>query len=311
MRAAQPQFGAFRIYSEVVSEHSASGGRRVRVGSEFVFAPAPEVPTVLQIEARVDTGLSLIEDSFTCAPDSLQSEYLDLYRNRCRRLVIRGRRTVVRYEAVVETHPCADPENPSAGELPVSDLPAEALHYTLPSRLCESDLLSPTAWRLFGGVEAGWARAQAVADWVHDAVEFAPQSSGPMTTASQVYLQRIGVCRDFAQLTIAFLRALNIPARYCFGYLPDIGVEPSDAPMDFVAWLEAYLGGDWYVFDPRNGERRTGRVLVGRGRDAVDVAMVTSYGTVRLVGLRVCAEDAADPPWSSARRPVIDEVGTW
>ena len=186
----------------------------------------------------------------------------------------------------------------------IADLPDELLHYTLASRYCESDLLSNTAWALFGGVPEGWSRVQAVMDWVHKNITFAMGSSDTSTGATRIYIQRRGVCRDFTHLAVAFLRALNVPTRYCFGYLPDIDVTPVPEPMDFAAWLEAYIGGRWYTFDPRNNERRTGRVVIGRGRDALDVAMLTSYGRAPLEAMRVVAEPVTASPWSSAHPPV-------
>jgi transglutaminase-like putative cysteine protease len=165
------------------------------------------------------------------------------------------------------------------------------LLFTLPSRYCLSDELSDTAWDLFGNTWPGWERVQAVCDWVHQNVRFQYGTSTPRTTAVDVYEKRVGVCRDFAHLALTFCRAMNIPARYTFGYLPDIGVPPPDEPMDFCAWFEAYLGGRWLTFDPRNNTRRVGRVVIGRGRDALDVAMVTTYGSHTLQSMVVWADE--------------------
>ena len=164
------------------------------------------------------------------------------------------------------------------------------LSYTLPSRFCPSDELGEIAWELFGTVPQGWGRVQAISDWVHGEVSFGYGSSSPTTTAVDVLAARAGVCRDFAHLGITLCRALSIPARYAFGYLPDIGVPPSDAPMDFAAWMEVFLGGRWWTFDPRNGVPRVGRVLIGRGRDALDVAMVSTFGKVELDSMVVWAD---------------------
>jgi transglutaminase-like putative cysteine protease len=146
------------------------------------------------------------------------------------------------------------------------------------------------AWQLFGTMEPGWARVQAICDWVHSNIRFQYGSSNSLTTAADVCAQGIGVCRDFAHLAVTFCRALHIPARYVFGYLPDIGVPPPDDPMDFCAWIEVYLAGRWWTFDPRNNEPRVGRVLIGRGRDALDVAMVTTFGSPRLAQMTVWAD---------------------
>ena len=200
---------------------------------------------------------------------------------------------IVRYDALVEVPSSYDEIVPQAAQTPVEELPDEALIYTLPSRYCLSDALSDTAWSLFGQVTPGWPRVQAICDWVHTNVRFQYGSSTPMTTAVDIYEQRVGVCRDFTQLGVTFCRALNIPARYVFGYLPDIGVPPADSPMDFCAWFEAYLDGRWYSFDPRNNVPRIGRAVIGRGRDALDVAMVTTYGSPRLVTMVVWADEEA------------------
>jgi transglutaminase-like putative cysteine protease len=175
--------------------------------------------------------------------------------------------------------------------MPVEELPDDVLHYTLPSRFCLSDMLSDTAWQLFGSIEPGWARVQAICDWVHTNIRFQYGTSNSMTTALDIYEQKVGVCRDLTHLAVTFCRALNIPTRYVFGYLPDIGVPPPDAPMDFCAWMEVYLDGRWWTFDPRNNMPRIGRVLIGRGRDALDVAMVTTYGSPRLQSMTVWADE--------------------
>jgi transglutaminase-like putative cysteine protease len=283
---------------------TAADRRRVRVGCEFLYRLTWPVPIVLQVEARKDQDRAIVAESLTTEPLIAARSYVDSYGNRCRRMTLPPGDVRVRYEAEALTDLGPEPEYPGARQHEVADLPDEVLHFTLPSRYCESDLLADTAWQLFGGLEGGWTRTQAINDWVHDNLAFEHQSSDSTTTATDVFRRRRGVCRDFAHLAITFLRALNIPARYCYGYLPDIDVPPLDEPMDFVSWLEAYLGGAWHTFDPRNNVRRTGRVLVGRGRDAVDVAMVTSYGQAELVGMRVVAEDAAQPFWSSADPPV-------
>jgi transglutaminase-like putative cysteine protease len=150
--------------------------------------------------------------------------------------------------------------------------------------------LGHEAWQRFGQVTPGWGRVQAIVDYVHGHLEFVPGASNPWTTAADAYRAGQGVCRDFAHLTITFCRALNIPARYVFGYIPDIGVPPPSEPMDFAAWCEVYLDGRWYTFDARNNVPRIGRVVVGRGRDAVDVALITSFGPLTLTDFQVRAE---------------------
>jgi len=186
------------------------------------------------------------------------------------------------------------PGPPDAPLASVELLPDDALQFTLPSRYVPSDLLLDDAWRLFADTPPTWARIQAICDWIHANVEYKTGSSGPATTALDVYQERVGVCRDFALIGVALCRAMNIPARYTFGYLPDIAVEPPDIPMDFHAWFEAYVGGRWHTFDARHNTPRIGRVLIGRGRDAVDVAMCTTYGSATLQSMIVWADEIAD-----------------
>ncbi len=267
---------------------------RVRVGCEFQYEASVPIPAVVQVQPRTDGPHRLIHESWETTPEIAARDYRDLYGNLCRRLIIPAGNMTLRYDALVEVPEELDPADPKASEAPVEALPDDALIYTLPSRYCQSDVLANTAWQLFGAVTPGWTRVQTICDWVHDNIRFQYGTSTPMTTATDVYLQRIGVCRDFAHLALTFCRAFNIPARYVFGYLPDIGVPPPDAPMDFCAWFEAYLSDRWWTFDPRNNVPRTARVVIGRGRDALDVAMVTSFGAPRLREMVVWADEAKE-----------------
>jgi transglutaminase-like putative cysteine protease len=217
--------------------------------------------------------------------------YDDLYGNLCQRIIMPAGEQVFRYDAIAEVSGKPDEIVPDAVQHPVEELPDDVLIYTLPSRFCLSDTLSDVAWQLFGSTQPGWRRVQAINDWVHNNIHFQYGTSTPLTTSVDVYERREGVCRDFAQLAVTFCRALNIPTRYVFGYLPDIDVPLTDAPMDFCAWTEVYLNHRWWPFDPRNNEPRIGRVLIGRGRDALDVAMVTSYGSPRLQSMTVWADE--------------------
>lgn len=278
---------------------------RLRVGCEFEHDLRWPVPVVLQVEPRRDGVLTVEDASLTAEPSTPIHHYADLYGNVCARFTMGPGPARIRYQAHVEVAAAVDAVAPEAVQPPPGELPDEVLHYTLASRYCQSDRLSNVAWALFGGVPAGWARAQAVVDWVHHNVTFTHGSSNSQTSAVDIYLQRRGVCRDFTHLAITFLRALNIPARYCFGYLPEIDVEPLGQPMDFAAWLEAFIGTRWYTMDPRNNVRRSGRVLVGRGRDALDIAMLTSYGSAPINAMRVAAEPVTATPWSSATPPVV------
>ena len=159
--------------------------------------------------------------------------------------------------------------------------------FLLGSRYCDTDCLSETAWSLFERTQPGWARVQAICDFVHDHISFGYEHAKSTRTASQAFDERVGVCRDYAHLAIALCRCMNIPARYCTGYLGDIGVPPPYGPMDFAGWFEAYLDGAWHTFDARNNVPRIGRVLIARGRDATDVAISNSFGPNRLTGFKV------------------------
>lgn len=267
--------------------------RTIRVGCELTFAPAVPTPAVLQVRPRPEPAQPIRREDLGTSPRAELDDFVDFYGNRCQRFVLPAGTTTVTYDAEVDVGGAADPVEPQAREATPDRLPPELLHFTLPSRYCLSDELGDAAWQLFGGVEPGWGRVQAICDWVHQNVRFRYGSSTPLTTAVDIYEKREGVCRDFAHLAVTFCRSLNIPARYVFGYLPDIGVPPAPDPMDFCAWMEVYLSDRWWTFDARNNKPRTGRCVIGRGRDALDVAMVTTYGSVPLTGFRVWAEEVA------------------
>lgn len=195
----------------------------------------------------------------------------------------------IRYDAIAEV---PDAPDPVLADLPgtfIDAVPDDVLIYTLPSRHCQSDLVIDDAWRLFSDAPDGWARVQAICDWAHQNIQYGYGNSISTTSGYDAYQQRRGVCRDFAHIGVMFCRAMNIPARYACGYLPDIGVPYDPNPMDFHAWFEAYVGGAWRTFDARHNKPRIGRVLIARGRDAVDTALLTSYGLSTLTGFSVWA----------------------
>jgi len=194
---------------------------------------------------------------------------------------------------VIEDSGRPDEVAPWAEEVPVALLPDDAVMFLMGSRYCETDRLSELAWALFGSTPRGWRRVQAIVDWVHDRLTFGYQFARSTRTAFEAYQERVGVCRDFAHLSIALCRCMNIPARYATGYLGDICVPPVDAPMDFSAWFEVFLGGRWYTFDARHNVPRVGRILMARGRDAADVAITTTFGPSRLVGFQVMTDEVS------------------
>lgn len=272
----------------------------IRVGCNISYEATWPTPTVLLIQPHPQAAQTILREEWIATPQSSMHAYHDTYGNLCQRTVLPIGEQSLRYDALVEVTDTWDEVAPDAKQIPVEELPDDVLLYTLPSRFCLSDILADAAWQLFGNTTPGWSRVQAICDWVHNNIAFRYGTSTPLTTAVDVYERRIGVCRDFAHLAVTFCRALNIPTRYVFGYLPDIGVPLPDAPMDFCAWMEVYLDNRWWTFDPRNNTPRVGRVLIGRGRDALDVAMVTSYGSPILKDMTVWADEAPEEETGAA-----------
>jgi len=270
---------------------SHEGLVRIRLGCEFRFDAALPVPAVVLLRAQQDGGVMVERETWHVQPNASFSDLVDIYGNDARRVVIGAGKASLRYDAELTASAALDEIGPLAVQHRVEDLPGEILIYTLASRYCLSDMLSDAALDLFGTTPLGWERVQAVCNWVHESVRFDYATGRPDSTSVDVFRARVGVCRDFAHLAISFCRALNIPARYVFGYLPDIDVPPAREPMDFCAWMEVYLGGRWWTFDPRNNARRIGRIVIARGRDAMDVAMVTSYGKLLLEQMTVWADE--------------------
>ena len=273
-----------------------SPGMRLRVGCEFDYESAAPVPMLMLVRAQPDGEHRTLFESRWTDPEVPIRDYVDSFGNHCWRFVAPQGRFRIRYDALIAIDGEPDPVVPDAPLIPVEDLPDSTLVFTLASRYIQSDLLLQTAWDLFGNTPPTWARVQAICDWVHTNIAYETGSSDPTVTAMDVYARRVGVCRDFALLATGLCRALNIPARYTFGYFPDIAVEPPDVPMDFHAWFEAYLGDRWYTFDARHNVPRIGRVVIGRGRDAVDVAMATQYGNSRLNTLTVWSDEVISEP---------------
>jgi transglutaminase-like putative cysteine protease len=220
--------------------------------------------------------------------------YTDSFGNLCRRIQALPGTVSLSLEGVIQDSGKPDPVVPDAEQLDVSQLPVETLPFLLASRYCETEFLNQTAWAQFGHIQGGWARVQAICDFVHDHLTFGYPNARPTRTAFEAFNERVGVCRDFTHLAVALCRCLNIPARYCNGYLGDIGIPADPAPMDFNAWFEAYLGGRWYVFDARHNMPRIGRITVARGRDAMDIPMLHTFGTHTLRRFEVITEEMAE-----------------
>jgi len=222
-------------------------------------------------------------------------QYIDGFGNICSRILAPAGRTTLSADFIVRDSGLPDEYAPDAVQHPVEDLPDEAVIYLLGSRYCETDRLSQTAWSLFEDTPPGWARVQAICDYVHNHIAFNYANARPDKSAYDVWMEKTGVCRDYAHLAVTFCRCMNIPARYCTGYMGDIGI-PLNDPMDFSAWFEVYLGGRWYTFDARNNIRRVARVLMARGRDAIDVAIANTFGTAYLVKFEVVSLEIPESP---------------
>jgi transglutaminase-like putative cysteine protease len=264
----------------------------IRLGYDIQFELTSSVAMVALLNVHPSRWSDLREpDLLKVEPFVPIESYIDSFGNRCCRFTAPAGLLRLSNSTLIEDSGLPDEVNLSAGQLPIGDLPAEVLQFLLPSRYCEVDLLSPIATELFGGIEPGWGRVQAVVDWVHQKVQFGYHFARSTKTALDVYTERTGVCRDFQHLAIAFCRALNVPARYATGYLGDIGVPIAPFPMDFSAWFEVFLEGRWWTFDARHNQRRIGRVLMATGRDAADVAITTSFGMAPLKWFSVVSDE--------------------
>lgn len=264
----------------------------VKIGCQFEYEATEPTPSLWQIRPRRDGDHRIVHE--TWEPPAEARMYLDAYGNTCDRITLPAGRSALRYDATVEVPSSFDASDQGAVQAAIEDLPDEAFVYLLPSRFCWPDVLYEPAWDLFGSVTPGWTRVQAVCDWVYEHIRYEAGSSNVMTTAYDVWGSRTGVCRDLTQVGITLCRALNVPARYVAGYLPDVAVPLPGVPMDFCSWFEAWLDNRWWTFDPRNNEPRVGRVVIARGRDALDAAMVTTWGAAQLDAMTVWADEADD-----------------
>jgi transglutaminase-like putative cysteine protease len=248
---------------------------------------------VLTLNIHFSRASDLVQpDRILTTPAVPMTAYRDLFGNWCTRLVAPAGAFTIRSDAILNDSGEPEPLYPHAQQTWVDALPESTLMYLLGSRYCETDQLSATAWNLFGSVPAGWSRVQAICDFVHDHIEFGYQYARRTKSALEAYNEARGVCRDYAHLAIAFCRCMNIPARYCSGYVTDIGLPPPYAEMDFAGWMEAFIDDRWYTFDPRNNAPRIGRVLMSTGRDACDVALSNTFGGNTLTRFKVWADPA-------------------
>ena len=252
---------------------------QLRVGYELIFECPQPTPMLLMLNIHHSRAGDIV------VPDVLMTEprvplrfYRDPFGNWGTRIVAPTGRIRISSLGVVNDSGLVETVGTSTRHHAVEDLPDETLPYLLGSRYCDTDRLTTDAWRLFGRGPMGERKVQAICDFVHTHIVFDYASARPTRTAADAFAERVGVCRDYAHLAIAFCRCMNIPARYCTGYLGDVGMPPPYGPMDFAAWFEAYVDGVWRTFDARNNVPRIGRVLIARGRDATDVAISTAFG---------------------------------
>jgi transglutaminase-like putative cysteine protease len=266
----------------------------IRFGFEIDIECAAPVPMLLALSTHSQvTGRVIGEDRVRAAEGSHMTTYVDRFGNRITRIIAPPGPTRLWSDCVIDMDAIPDPQAPDAEQHPIADLPDDVLSHLIPSRYCDSDNLTADAWKLFPNDTTGWNKVQAITRFVHQHVTFGYQFGRANKTASEVFREKTGVCRDFAHLAIALCRAMNIPARYASGYLGDIGV-PYSGAGDFCAWYEVYLGGRWHTFDARYNVPRAGRILMVRGADAADVAMITSFGGYQLKFFRVWTDQIAD-----------------
>ena len=264
----------------------------IRAGYELIYECPARVSMLLMINVHRSRIADLVGPAnIMFGGGAVSRTYQDRYGNICTRLVVPPGRLVVSTDFLINDSGLPDEAGPDAEQHDVADLPDEVLTFMLGSRYCETDRLSDTAWSLFGGTALGWPRVQAILEFVNNHIRFDYQRARSTRTAWEAYQEREGVCRDFAHLALTFCRCMNIPARYCTGYLGDIGVPLSPDPMDFSGWFEVYLGGRWYTADARHNAPRIGRVLMAVGRDATDVAISNSFGRAILTGFTVITDE--------------------
>ena len=266
---------------------------KIHVGFDLTYEIAHPTPMIFMLNVHPSRAADLITpDRLRIAPSRSITPYIDGFGNKCVRLLAPPGELRVASDTIVSDSGRADRVDVGAEEHAVADLPHDTLVYLLASRYCEADSMMDKAWEIFGQAPRGWRRVQAICDFVHSHITFGYQHADATRGAMRGFVEQRGVCRDFAHLAVTFCRCLNIPARYCTGYLGDIGVPPDPAPMDFSAWFEAFVGGRWYTFDARHNMPRVGRVLIARGRDAADVAISTTFGKTRLKSFIVTTREA-------------------
>jgi transglutaminase-like putative cysteine protease len=273
----------------------------INYGCEITVTVAKPTPLICMLDVHPERRNDIVAEApFESAPRLPSTTYVDGFGDRCRRLIAPAGDITLRIDGTIRDSGLPDTFAREAREVPVERLPYDTLVFLLGSRYCETDRLSQTAWDLFGTTPPGWTRVQAIGNFVHNHLTFGYEHARATRTAIEAFEERTGVCRDFAHLMIAFCRCLNIPARYVNGYLGDIGVPPDPAPMDFSAWVEVFLDERWFTVDARHNKPRIGRIVVARGRDATDVALINSFGPHILKSFKVWADETEAPRLQAA-----------
>lgn len=265
---------------------------RISAGCQITYDCPQPTPMLLMVTPHPSRMPDLIgPHALSFDPPIPHHDYRDGFGNTCTRIMAPPGQLMIATKFMVQDSGQTDPVHPGARQHPIEDLPDEHIVYLLGSRYCDTDRLSDSAWSLFGHIQPGWARVQAICDYAHERIAFGYEHANATRSASEAFTERRGVCRDYAHLAITLCRCVNIPARYCTGYLGDIGMPPPYGPMDFAAWFEVYLDGAWHTFDARNNTPRIGRILIARGRDATDVAIATTFGPCLLTGFNVVTDE--------------------
>jgi transglutaminase-like putative cysteine protease len=268
---------------------------KIRAGYEISYECAHPTPMILMLSVHPSRIPDLVTpDQPHFKPAIAFNPYLDGFGNTCHVIHAPAGRLTLTADFLINDSGAPDDVAPDAEQHSLEKLPVETLVYLLGSRYCETDRFINIAWKTFGTVKKGWPLVQTICDYVNDRLAFGYEHASPTKTAWDAHAEKRGVCRDFAHLAITLCRCMNIPARYCTGYLGDIGVPPDPSPMDFSAWFDVYLGGRWYTFDARHNTPRIGRILMARGRDATDVAIVTSFGPCNLAGFSVVTDEVPE-----------------
>ena len=268
---------------------------KIQAGYEISYNCSQPTPMILMLSVHPSRITDLITpDRLRLDPAIPANSYRDGFGNTCHVIHAPTGRLTVSTDFVIRDSGQLDEVAPDAEQHSLEQLPVETLIYLLGSRYCETDRFTQIAWSTFGNTPKGWPLVQAICDYVHNSIKFGYEHASPTKTAWDAHSERRGVCRDFAHLAITLCRCMNVPARYCTGYLGDIGVPPDDSPMDFSAWFEAYLGDRWYTFDARHNMPRIGRILMARGRDATDVAIVTSFGPCTMASFKVITDEVKE-----------------